>query len=237
MDSSESPSNEEHGRAEGKDLQVSPTPNNARCEPASRNHDFAPKLPASHMRWFQAALLAGTVLRMVTIPLSSPDFNLPFVDTSSWAVDHVTYVVWAQQATSPEQGLLSMYTEPHGEGLEVSLPRGQKFVQLEEGGMTNYPPLSLYVIWLQGKVYRFLDPEMVANTVLARVVFHAVPFIGDIVLAIGVWTLCFCVFDRRTAVIATTVVYLIPPIWLDSCWWGQTDSWEMAPMVWVVWAM
>ena len=179
----------------------------------------------------------GTLIRIVAVPLSSPDFNLVFADTYSWPMDHVAYVRWAKQATSPDQGLLSMYTRPHGEGITVRIPGGREFVRVEKREIANYPPLGLYLIWLQGEVLRRLDPQMVANTVAARAVFHAIPLIGDMVLAIGVWMLCLCVFDRRTAVMATTVVYLIPPIWLDSCWWGQTDSWEMAPMVWIVWAM
>lgn len=198
--------------------------------PSSRRRPFS-------LRWLWAAMVAGTLIRLVALFLSSPDFNLPFWDTYGWPADHANYVQWARQATDPEKGLWTMYTEPPEPGITVRLRAGEKFVHHGLGEIANYPPMGFYVIWLQGKVHRLLDPQLVANTALARAVFAAASFTGDILLALGVWTLCAYVFDRRAAAIATAVVYLMPPIWLDSCWWGQTDSWELAPMVWVVWAM
>ncbi len=36
---------------------------------------------------------------------------------------------------------------------------------------------------------------------------------------------------------ALGAVMLVPPFWIDSVHWGQTDSWVLAPMVWMVWAI
>ena len=238
VDNTDSRTDQEFVRADDRESRDFPV---SRCQSIGSGSDSDARPPSlrrrSYRSWLLAALVAGTLIRILTVLLSSPEYNLPFWTTYSWPMDHVTYVSWAEQATSPEQGLLTMYTRPQGKGLTVRMPAGRDFVRVEKLGIANYPPLGLYLIWLQGEIHRFLDPQMIANTALARAIYQAIPLIGDMVLAIGVWMLCLHVFERRTAVIATTVVYLIPPIWLNSCWWGQTDSWEMAPMVWIVWAM
>ena len=237
MDNSDSRTDDGRARACDPDSCGLSVPTSPASDSASNaGHALFRRRPFSS-RWLWVALVSGTLIRIVALPVSSPDFNLPFWDTYGWPADHATYVQWARQATDPDKGLLTMYTEPPEPGFTVRLSAGDTYVHHGLGEIANYPPLSFYVLWLQGKLHRLLDPEMVTNTAVARVVFGSASFLGDILLALGVWTLCAYVFDRRTAAIATAIVYLIPPIWLDSCWWGQTDSWELAPMVWVVWAM
>ncbi len=185
--------------------------------------------------WFVFAL--GTVLRLALIPFSSPEYSFPYWKTYGWPGDHVNYVQWARQATSPEYGLFTSYTVPPEREIKTRLSYGEDFVHHGNGEIANYPPLGMYLIYLEGLVHRWLDPELVANTALARAIFDVFAFLGDILLAWGVWALTKPMFGPRPAAVAFAVVYLMPPIWLDSCWWGQTDSWELAPMVWIVWAM
>ena len=179
----------------------------------------------------------GTALRLLLIPFSSPEYSLPFWDTYGWPADHANYVQWARQATSSEYGLFTIYTVPPEQEIKVRLSYGEDYVHHGNREIANYPPLGIYLVYLEGLVHRWLDPELTANTALARAIFDLFAFIGDILLAWGVWVLAGSMFGRRVAAVAFAVVYLMPPIWLDSCWWGQTDSWELAPMVWILWAM
>ena len=185
--------------------------------------------------WWTFAI--GTALRLLAIPFSSPEYSFPFWNTYGWPADHANYVQWARQATAPEYGLSTIYTIPPERLVKVRLSYGEDFVHYGNHDIANYPPLGIYLVYLQGVLHRRLDPELVANTAVARAVFDVFSLIGDILLAWGVWRLAGVLFGRRAASMAFAVVYLMPPIWLDSCWWGQTDSWEMAPMVWIVWAM
>ncbi len=185
-----------------------------------------------------AALCVGTALRLVVLALSSPECNLPLWKMYSWPVDHCYYVQWSRQTTSPEQGLLSVYTEAPEQDFRILLGHGEIIEEGDgRGGVANYPPLAIYLLHVEGLLHRALDPGQVANTVVARVVFGLFALMGDLILACGVWRLAGLLFGGRAGRVALAVVYLMPPLWLDSCWWGQTDSWVLAPAVWVVFAM
>ncbi len=183
------------------------------------------------------ALGAGTALRLVVLALSSPEYNLPLWKTYGWPGDHCCYVQWARQTTSPDQGLLSIYTHAPEQDLKVLLSFGEITEKHGNGGIANYPPLAIYLLHVDGLLLRVIDPEQVANTFVARAVFALFPLMGDLILAWGVWRLAGLLFGGSAGRVALTVVYLIPPLWLDSCWWGQTDSWELAPAVWIVVSM
>ncbi len=182
-------------------------------------------------------LIAGTLLRAASVLFSSAEYSLPFGDFYGWPGDHGNYVQWARQATAPDGGLFTLYTTPPDPEIKVLISLGERWVHHGQREIANYPPLGLYLIYLEGLVHRFLDPETVANTAVARAVFDAFAFLCDIILALGVWRLGAMMFGPRAGGIACIVVYLLPPLWLDSCWWSQTDSWILAPAVWMVWAM
>ncbi len=183
------------------------------------------------------SLVLGTVIRLAAIPLSSAEYSLPFWEGYGWPADHGNYVQWARQATAPEYGLWTMYTTPPEREVRVVVSQGELFTHHGNGEIANYPPLGIYLVYVQGFAHRWLDPNLTVNTAVARAVFDTFALVGDIVLAWGVWALGLTLFDRRKAAIAFAITYLMPPIWLDSCWWGQTDSWVLAPIVWTVWAM
>jgi hypothetical protein len=183
------------------------------------------------------SLIVGTLLRAASVLFSSAEYSLPFGDFYGWPGDHGNYVQWARQATAPDGGLLTLYTTPPDPEIKVLISLGERWVHHGQREIANYPPLGLYLIYLEGLAHRFLDPELVANTAVARAVFDAIAFICDIILALGVWRLGTMIFRARAGGLACIVVYLLPPLWLDSCWWSQTDSWILAPAVWMVWAM
>ncbi|MFQ5462900.1 MAG: hypothetical protein ACE5E5_09770 [Phycisphaerae bacterium] len=183
------------------------------------------------------SLIAGTVFRLVVVLHSSPEFNLPGMSFYGWPADHGNYVQWGRQAASPDAGLLTVYTQPPDPGITVRLSFGESFVHHGESEPANYPPLGMYIIYLCGKIHRWLDPDIVANTAVARLVYQTAALIGDIILALGVWRLVGLMLGRRAGGVAFHLVFWMPPIWLDSSWWGQTDSWIMAPAVWIVWAL
>jgi len=182
-------------------------------------------------------LITGIALRVVVIALSSPEYNLPFWKSYGWPGDHGNFVQWGRQATSDDAGLLSMYTQPPQSEIKVLLSFGESFVHHGLGEIANYPPCGIYLVTLGGLLHRALDPELTANTAAARAAYAVFPATGDIVMALGVWRLALLLFGARAGRTALAVVFLAPPVWLDSCWWGQTDSWELAPAVWIVWAM
>jgi len=183
------------------------------------------------------ALIVGSLLRCALIPLSSPEVSLPFYDGYGWPADHANYVQWARQATSPEYGLWSIYTTPPQREVRVVVSMGELYTHHGNGEIANYPPLGIYLVYLQGLVHRWVDPTLTVNTAVARVVFDAFAVLGDIALAWGVWAIAGSLFGRRKAGWAFAATYLMPPVWLDSCWWGQTDSWVIAPIAWMIWAM
>jgi len=183
------------------------------------------------------SLVLGTLIRLAAMPLSSPQYSLPFWKGYGWPADHGNYVQWARQATSPEYGLWTMYTTPPEREVRVVVSKGELFAHHGNGEIANYPPLGIYLVYLEGLVHRWLDPTLIVNTALSRAVFDAFALVGDIVLAWGVWAIALVLFGARRAGIAFAVIYLMPPFWLDSCWWGQTDSWVIAPIVWTIWGM
>ena len=183
------------------------------------------------------SFLAGTLLRVGTVLISSPEFNLPFADFYALPSGHGNYRQWARHATAPDGGFFTIYTVPPDPEVKVRLSFGETWVHHGLGEIANYPPLGIHLVYLEGLAHRYFDPELVANTAIARAVFDAIAFLCDIILALGVWRLATLLFGSRAGGVACIIVYWLPPIWLDSCWWGQTDSWVLAPMVWVVWAM
>lgn len=161
----------------------------------------------------------------------------------AWPADHGAYVQWGRHAAT--HGLLSLYTRPPDPRIKVRISSGEHWIHEGSGLVANYPPLSLALIALEGHVLRLLEPltlprdaqgrrsppQFVANTIVARCVFQAPGVVFDGLLALAVMRLARRLADERAARLAFMLVYLSPPFWLDSCWWGQTESWVLAPGV------
>ncbi|MCG3130035.1 MAG: hypothetical protein FLDDKLPJ_00782 [Phycisphaerae bacterium] len=161
----------------------------------------------------------------------------------AWPADHGAYVQWGRHAV--QHGWLSLYTRPPDPRIKVRISSGEHWIHEGSGLVANYPPLSLALIALEGHVLRLLEPltlprdeqgrrsppQFVANTIIARCVFQAPGVVFDGLLALAVMRLTRRLADERAARLAFILTYLSPPFWLDSCWWGQTESWVLAPGV------
>jgi hypothetical protein len=171
------------------------------------------------------SLLLGCAAR-VWLVWMSPAHKAPW--------DHHEYVRWGIQAST--QGILSMYTSPPPES-DALLPEGRTRIHHRQQYICNYPPLAVYLLRLEGGLHGLLDPERVSNTLSAHVVYSAPAVVADLLLAWGCLAVTAALGGRRAGEIAFAVAVLMPPVMLDSCFWQQTDSWVMAPAVWMLYAM
>lgn len=174
-----------------------------------------------------AAALAGLIARAWLIGVA-PRWG--------FTGDHVDYVCWGREAV--DVGVLALYTQPPGscpavlyiDGTPRTLPSGT-------GERLNYPPLAAFVFWVEGRLLSALDPARTANTVTARAVFAASTSLAELVTAVGVAVLVRGFAGPTVAAAAFAATWLAPPLLADGPFWGQTESWILAPAVWMVWAM
>ncbi|RJP35419.1 MAG: DUF2029 domain-containing protein [Phycisphaerales bacterium] len=181
-----------------------------------------------------ALVLLGVLIRLAAVTLSSPA-GAPRLSAGSWPGDHAAYVLWARHAV--ERGIHDLYAIPPAARVPTLTAEGVKSASSGGNAVPNYPPLALYLVALEGQLLQQVDPQMIANTVAARWSFALFGVIGDVLLALGVGRLASQVVGVRARVPAAIACWLLPPIWLDSCWWGQSDSWVLAPLVWMLAAM
>jgi hypothetical protein len=150
--------------------------------------------------------------------------------------DHVDYVCWGREAV--DAGVLALYSRPPGACPAVAYIEGERrVITTGTGERLNYPPLAAYVFWAEGRLLAALDPARVANTVTARAVFAISTSIAELVAAIGVAVLVESAAGATVAAWAFAATWLAPPLLADGPFWGQTESWVLAPAVWMVWAM
>ncbi len=184
----------------------------------------------SRVAWVIAtALLAGIAARVMLLTIA-PRYG--------FYGDHVDYVCWAREAV--DVGVLELYTRPPGlcpaRFYADSRPPAQTITSGANERL-NYPPLAAYVFWLEGHLLRALDPERIANTLTARVVLALSTTVAELIAALGVAALLLDACGPLVASVAFAATWLAPPILADGPFWGQTESWILAPSIWMVWAM
>jgi hypothetical protein len=200
-----------------------------------------------------AVLLIGAAIRLACA-LSAP--------LSSYAPDHRDNMAWSAYAF--ENGPTKLYDMPEGWPIVSRMVRngveGQDVVFAPH--RCNYPPLSALVFWFQGAVWAAVDRDVVQQklrpqaavrigrdvissrvieTRTARLVQALPSVLADVALALGVVAL---VRAARAAgrgwalrdVAVFGLAWLAPPVFLDSAYWNQTDSWIASWMVWSLWA-
>lgn len=150
--------------------------------------------------------------------------------------DHVDYVCWGRQAVS--KGVLDLYRHPPGP-CPADLFIDGRATRLGAGSneRLNYPALSAYVFALEGRLHRALDPEAVANTFTSRAVYAASTTLAELTTALGIFVLVGSFATAGVAALAFAATWLAPPLLIDGPFWGQTESWILAPAVWMLVAM
>lgn len=188
-------------------------------------------------------LLAGVAARGIALQAAPRNSYLP---------DHLDYMAWA--AYIHHHGLTSAYEMPAGVAIRMVAPEASgRFSEslIQAPHACNYPPLGVYVFWLQGALWRGLDSSVlvpqangssmaapVANTMTARFVNALPSLIADVLLAFGAAGLVRRVRGRAhwqaAELAAFALAFLAPPVWLDSAFWNQADAWIACELVWTV---
>jgi hypothetical protein len=150
--------------------------------------------------------------------------------------DHVDYVCWGRQAVAA--GVLDLYRSPPGSCLaEVVIDGRWQRLATGTGERLNYPPLAAYVFAAEGRLLQHLDPDPVANTLTSRAVFALGTTLAELAVALGVGVAVRSFASPGAALGAFGATWLAPPLLLDGAFWGQTESWILAPGIWMVLAM
>ncbi len=202
------------------------------------------------------AVVVGLIIRLICVQVAVKN---------AYPWDHLDFMSWAQYAE--REGPWALYKPESKAPILRSMPNPQTgeliAVPWAAPHACNYPPLSCYVFWAQGKLWRMLAAEQTAalsrfdprlaqqlgmkrsetvrsrltDTYAARFVNVAPGIVFDFLLAVGVAGIVATL--RRTrfdliAAIAFAATFLAPPVFLDSAFWGQADSWIAAFMVWTL---
>ena len=150
--------------------------------------------------------------------------------------DHVDYVCWGRQARS--RGVLDLYVTPPPTCPTVAYAEGVPQVfSTGSGQRLNYPPLAAYVFWAQGTLLAALDPTQLANTLTSRTVYALSTTIAELATAVAGTALVRLFAGPAAAAAAFGLIFLAPPLLLDGAFWGQTESWILAPGMWMLVAM
>ncbi|MBN2445971.1 MAG: hypothetical protein JXO22_04565 [Phycisphaerae bacterium] len=203
-----------------------------------------PWLTGPRMLWLTAIAL-GIIIRIVTV-LMSP--------LNGYLQDHVSHMGRFKYAF--EHGPWQVYEMPNLEPFvrpSTNPGSGAQYEIVANPHVVNYPPLSAYLFWLQGAVWHVLDPEVVTvavtmrdgsrgeisspliETRAARFADGFVAMILDFFVAWGVARVVRELSRKRQPLresIAFAITILAPPVFLDSAFWIQFESWVMCLLIW-----
>jgi hypothetical protein len=140
-------------------------------------------------RWFVAALVSGTVVRLAALPLPGTH-------------DIVAWKIWSYNAAN--EGVSRLY------GIGGVPPEHRVIAYLNAETTVNYPPLALYELGWAGRVYRWINRGRFPNTTALTVAIKGPAAIADAGFAV----LLFVVIRRRlgeTAARWATIAYWLNP--------------------------
>jgi hypothetical protein len=159
-------------------------------------------------RWFAAALVAGTIIRLAALPLPGTH------DTVAWKI-------WSYNAA--REGVSRLY------GVGGSPPEHRVVTYLNAETTVNYPPLALYELGWAGRVYLRLNHGRFPNTAPLFAAIKAPAAIADAGFAV----LLFVVVRRRigeTAARWATIAYwLNPGVIINGAVLGYLDPQYLVP--------
>ena len=169
----------------------------------------------------------GLALRVAMVPLG-PRYG--------YMADHDDFVRWGIQAT--DHGLLTLYDRPPPRRDLRTWTNGQwTIAQRDFDRVCNYPPLSAYLLYGSGLLFKGVSSDRLINTTVSRAVFESWSILADFFLAWGCASLVARLRSGRAGRWTYLLVLLAPPLWWDSAAWGQMDSPILATLVWMVRAM
>jgi hypothetical protein len=182
---------------------------------------------APAISFYVVTALAALVFRFALLPFSTK-FGEPG--------DHDDFVRWGMQAT--DEGLLTLYDKPPARHpwqmwYEGQWLRGQR----EFDRVCNYPPLSAYLLYASGLVFRLVSQDRLINTVVSHACFSCWSILADLVLAAGCAAIVSHLRGARAARWTWLVALFFPPFWWDSVVWAQMDTVLLAPVVWMLYFM
>lgn len=198
-----------------------------------------------------AAIVFGLAARAICIAVAPQNAYLrDHVSNMGWGTYGVEHGPWNMYDMPANQPLIVLKRDPRAGG-----PRNR--IDLNPHAL-NYPPLGAYLFWIQGLLWHALERETatlhppppmmreynLAGPVTSRVIdthvsrfCDALPgIVFDFFLAWGAAALARALRGgRRNSIleaIAFSIVMLAPPIFLDSAFWNQADSWIACWLVW-----
>jgi hypothetical protein len=152
--------------------------------------------------------------------------------------DHDDFVRWGMQAT--DRGVLTLYDEPPApHDLRFWDKTNHRWNTGQRGfnRVCNYPPLSAYLLYASGLVFRAISRDRLINTPASLGTFEFWSILGDFLVAWGCAALVALFRPGWAARLTYALVLFLPPLWWDSIIWAQTDSILLAPAVWMVYLM
>lgn len=198
-------------------------------------------------------LVVGLIARVICLILAP---------TYSYVADHVDNMAWSQYAV--DHGPWALYDMPVGQPLIIANSRSDRNAPGARPILSphayNYPPGSAYLFWLQGLTWNALDSKLLTvqltgdaaqpairagrqpvirsrqlETLASRFADALPALLFDLLLAWGVARL---VRELRPSPVieslAAVLIYLAPPVFLDSSFWTHADAWIAAPLVWTI---
>lgn len=210
-------------------------------------------------------LLAGLGLR-IGLLVVAPRYG--------FFTDHLDFMVWSLHAD--RAGPAAIYDLPANTLINANLPppfaealsprlAGRMLITPYPSLITcNYPPLSIYFFWLQGRLWNTLEPtppshdisapiagfleiergqvqSPIANTIASRCVAALLPTLAELLLAVGAVHLARLInigaWKSSRGLMVFALVWLGPPFLLNSAFWGQTDAIVTTLMLWTLIAL
>ena len=101
----------------------------------------------------------------------------------------------------------------------------------------NYPPLGLTLFWAQSSLLDAVVGKAPVNTFTSRLIMSTASVLAELAAAVAVFLILRRLRGTNIALVAAVVCWLLPPMAMDSCFWGQTDAWFIAPALFTIYLM
>ena len=101
----------------------------------------------------------------------------------------------------------------------------------------NYPPLGLALYWAQSSLLEAVAPGQPVNTFTSRLVMSLASVLAELAAAVAAFLIVRRLVGTNAGLLAAAACWLLPPMAMDSSFWGQTDAWFIAPALFTIWLM